>query len=100
MIIEPETILWGFLPMALGVAAMVASISFARRRPSDFQIVAAVVVVAIVGWSELFLYMMVRGALPSYLPHMMIGIALLLVAVQGWLARRGPHASHSVQPRE
>lgn len=100
MIIEPETILWGFLPMALGVAAMVASTLFALRRPSDFQSVAAAIVLTTVPLSELALYLMVRGAWPSYLPHIVIGIALLLVAVQRWLARRGPHAWHSVQPRE
>lgn len=89
MNLEPEVILWGYLPMVLGVAAMVASISSALSHPSDFQSVAAAIVLTTVPLAELGLYMLVRGAWPSFLPHVVIGIALLLAIVQRWLIRRG-----------
>ena len=75
-------VVWVLLPMAVGAAAAFASLYAALRRPCPFQIVAAVVALAGIAWSEWVLLQIVRGAWPTFLPHIVIVLSLPLVLLQ------------------
>lgn len=78
-----EALLWGFLPAVISLCAVAVSwiIAFKARCVSHFA--ASVVVVTIVAWSLMMLYtIFVRGAWPTYLPHLAIGLVLAIVAAQ------------------
>lgn len=81
-----ELVLWGLLPMAVGAGAAFASVYSVMRYPSAFQIVAALVAVLGMAWAEWVLYRIVRGAWPTFLPHVVIALLLPLVFVQVWRA--------------
>lgn len=84
-----EALLWGILPTIVALGAVIVSVFVARRarrfsrarRISHFA--ASAVVIAAVAWSLLILYRtFVLGAWPTFLPHLAIGVVLLVVIVQ------------------
>jgi hypothetical protein len=88
-----EALLWGLLPTAISLGAVGVSwrIVFKARRVLHF--IASGVVVVVVAWSLLMLYaVFVRGAWPSYLPHLAIVAVLAIVAAQMLLFKRQTQA--------
>lgn len=81
-------ILFGVLPTVFAVASVTASVMVSCRARSILHFVISAVVLAGVAWSLLILYrIFVRGAWPTYLPHFVIGILLVVVVVQILLHR-------------
>ncbi len=70
------------LPTMLAVAAMIGSVSMAYRARHILHIAASVIVLAGASWSLWGLYrmFMFRGW-PTYLPHIVIGIVLVIVVM-------------------
>ena len=83
-----EFVVWGVLPMAIGVGAAVASLYCVFRRPSAFQAVATLVALVATAYAELMLYRITTGAWPTFIPHIVLALVLALVIVQLWRARR------------
>jgi hypothetical protein len=81
-----ELVVWGLLPIVIGAGAALASLYSVARRPSAFQVAAALVAVTGLAWSEWVLYRIVRGAWPTFVPHVVITLLLPLVFVQVWRA--------------
>ena len=76
-------IFFGILPTVLAIAAVVSSliVSYKARRVAHFLISALVVAGA--AWSLVILYRIFeRGAWPTYLPYLIIGILLVIAIAQ------------------
>lgn len=87
-----EALLWGFLPTAIAICAVVVSVFVAFRTHRVFHFAASGVVVATVVWSVLILYrIFVLGAWPTYLLHVAIGVVLIIVIAQTVLFRSKIH---------
>jgi hypothetical protein len=82
-------LLFGALPTVVAVAAAVVSWLVSRRARSGIHWCASALVFVAAAWSLLLLYrMFVLGAWPTYLPHVVIGLAAVVVIVQTFLLRR------------
>jgi len=84
-----EEVLFGAIPFVVAVGTVVVSWLVSRRARSLAHWCASLLVFLSVAWSLLILYrIFVRGAWPSYLPHFVIGLAVLIVMIQAFLLRR------------
>ena len=84
-----ETLLWGLLPALVAVASWLGSFLIAVRARSLGQWIATTLVFAGVVWSLLCLHkIFVVGAWPTFLPHIVIAVAVFIVATQALLIRR------------
>ena len=82
-------LLFGALPTVIAVMAVVVSWLVSRRARSAVHWCVSVLVFFAAGWSLLILYrIFVQGAWPTYLPHIVIGIAAVMVITQIFLLRR------------
>ena len=82
-------LLFGALPAVIGIAAVTVSWLISRRAHSAAHWGASVLVFFAAAWSLLILYrIFVLGAWPTYLPHVVIGLAVVVVVLQTLLLRR------------
>ena len=88
-------ILFGVLPTVLAIAAVVSSLMVACRSRRFGHWIISAIVLAGVAWSLLILYrIFVLGAWPTYLPHYVIGILVVVVITQiCWHRNRRHHAA-------
>ena len=78
-----DALLWGLLPTIIAICAGLISLFAAFKSQRISQIVASAVVVPSFAWTLLMLYrMFVLSAWPSYLPHLLIFVALVIVTAQ------------------
>ena len=83
-----EQLLWGIFPALVGLAAVALSLGIAFRRRHALHIFAAATVLIAVLWSFIVLYrIFILGAWPTYLPHIVIGTAFVIAAIQTLLFR-------------
>jgi hypothetical protein len=82
-------LLFTALPIVLAVAAIIASWMISRRARSVAQWCVSAAVFAAIAWSLVILYrIFVLGAWPTYLPHIIIGVTLVIVIAQTFCFRR------------
>ena len=82
-------ILWGVLPAAVGLSALWGSMLAFQRVRTQGNLLATAFVFASVGSSLLILYrIFIRGAYPTYLPHLMIALSAIISIIQFVRARR------------
>lgn len=88
-----EFIYWGVIPAAIAVATIAASLRLAAKHRGAFHGALASLVIALSGFSLAVLKrILVDGAWPTFLPHLAISGACILVGIQLLLARRaGPN---------
>ena len=87
-----EALLWGILPTVVAVATVFGSLfmSWKDRRITHF-VTSTVILIGVV-WSLVNLYrIFVLGAWPTFLPHVIIGVALIVLAAQVILLRSRKH---------
>jgi hypothetical protein len=78
-----ETLVFGLLPTVVAVSCIIGSVFVTIRARGFFHFVASTVVIASAGWSLLILYrIFFGGAWPTYLPHIVIGVALVITLGQ------------------
>lgn len=77
-----EALIWGVLPMVFGALIAVGSVVCAWRARTIVQSLAALIVLAGVTWSELFLLSTLKGAWPSHRPHIVLTVALVIATAQ------------------
>jgi len=76
-------LLFGLLPGVAGVFAMILSYRVASKTRCVSDTIASIVVVVVVVLSLLMLFgIWILGGWPTFLPHILIGFALLLVSAQ------------------
>ena len=75
-------VIWVIFPMLIGAALATASIACAWSVRSISHCVVTSIVVAGIVWSEVNLFAMSRGAWPTFLPHVVLGISFFAVIVQ------------------
>ncbi len=83
-----EALFWGIIPTVVAVATVFGSLfmSWKERRITHF-ITSAIVLIGVV-WSLAVLYrIFLLGAWPTFLPHVIIGVALIAFAAQAILLR-------------
>jgi len=77
------------LPAIVAACAIMLSVRLAVRDFGVAQSVLSLAVVLMSGWSVVVLIRItVGGAWPTYLPHLAIIAACLVVGIQSWLIRR------------
>ena len=82
-------LLFGALPTVVAVIAVIASWLVSRRAHSAAHWGASALVLVAAAWSILILYrIFFLGAWPTYLPHVVIGLVVVVVFVQLFLLRR------------
>lgn len=87
-----EALIWGLLPAIVAMASVIASALMAvkaRRVPHTALSVMVVVLDALALWNLFAIF--VLGGWPTFLPHVFIGLAALVVLVQTilfWRRRR------------
>ena len=79
---EIETIIWGILPLALCFALALWSLQLSRKRIRIWKIILSVLVLLALTFSGLILINMIRGAWPTFIPHMVIGAVFVILSVQ------------------
>lgn len=85
---KTETLLWGLLPAAIAVCAIVLSLYVAAKARRFYQYAASGLVVVAAAWSLLVLYAtFVDKAWPTLLPHIAIAGIVGIVAAQALLLR-------------
>jgi hypothetical protein len=85
-----EVLWWGIVPTAAALGAMGLSASLVIRRFGPVQLALSVPVVLVSGFSLVVLErIFIDGAWPTFLPHLAIFAACLLVGIQLWWAERG-----------
>jgi len=77
-----------YLPALIAVGIAATSILAAVRTGTMLQVIICAVLVVAMAFCLLMLWAMLRGAWPSFLPHIIIGAAVPLVLVQRLLATR------------
>jgi hypothetical protein len=78
-----ETLIWGFLPTAFAISAMLVSGVVAWRSHNIAHWCASVVVLAGVVWSLFVLYrIFILNAWPTYLPHYAIAGVAIVAGIQ------------------
>ena len=78
-----EALLWGILPTIVALCAVIVSLLVAFRARRILQFATSGIVIAAVAWSLLILYrILVLDAWPTYLPHLAIGVVLIIVIAQ------------------
>jgi hypothetical protein len=87
-----EALLWGFFPAIVAVASVIASALItvkARRASHTVFCVSVVVLDALALWILFGIF--VLGGWPTFLPHIFIGITVLVVLAQTILFWRRRH---------
>jgi hypothetical protein len=75
-------VLWVLLPMFVGAVLLAVSAACAWKTFSAVQCIALLIVLVCVGWSEMVLFSIARGAWPTFLPHIVLALALVVASVQ------------------
>jgi hypothetical protein len=88
MIDGQETFLFGILPIIVGLAIAIGSVTIALRTGTRFQVVIATFLVTAMAMSVVVLIRIFLGAWPTYLPHLIIVGAMPILWVQVYVARR------------
>ena len=87
-----EALLWGLLPTVVSLFAVLLSLFVAFKARRVFHYVASGVVLTSVAWSLLILYrIFVQDAWPTYVPHLAIGVTLIIGIAQTYVFRRSTH---------
>ncbi len=89
MRIDLEVFLWGWLPLALAIAELIASLTCVFRRFGLVQVLLALpVVVGAGGAAYILAYMILFPSWPTGVPHIAVVLLLPVVVAQIVLARR------------
>ncbi len=75
-------IAWIILPMTLGIVVVVSTLFFAITSRSLKRGWPAASILPAVLWAELMFYRIGRGAYPTFVPHFVLGIAIVFTIVQ------------------
>ena len=93
-----ELLLWGVVPAVVGVGVAVLSTRSIGRAFGALQLGFGIPVVLVCLWSIWVLArIFVDGAYPTFVPHIFIACAAVLVRVQVLLAGRGGVNSHAAR---
>ena len=78
-----EALVFGLLPTVFAVSCISGSVFITIRARGSLHFIASTVVIVCAGWSLLILYrIFVAGAWPTFLPHVVIGAALIITLGQ------------------
>ena len=87
-----ELLIFGFLPVGIAILTLVWTILLSIKSQSVLQWVVSFIVAGLTGWSLLMLHaIFMRGAWPTYWPHICILAALFVTVGQAmviWFAGR------------
>ena len=85
-----ERVIWGLIPAAIAVSLIALAAWMAATRRTLPQIALSFSIVALSGSALWMLYrILVLNAWPTAIPHLTIGLATALGALQLWTTRRG-----------
>ena len=85
-----ELFVWGLIPATIAVLLIAVATSTVIQRGTLLQMGLSVSIVALSATALWMLYrIFVLRALPSAIPHLAIGLATALGALQLWTAKRG-----------
>jgi hypothetical protein len=87
-----ELVVWGILPLMVGLATLVASGMAVLRNPALGQLLISLGLLVAIGWASLILRRMIAGAWPTFIPHYVIGWCVPIAVGQLLLSRRRPGA--------
>ena len=94
---DSERLFWGYLPMAISLIGIAASLYALVRDFSVAQILFSLPVVVSLSFALILLINMARGAWPTYVPHLLIGFIYPVVVGQGLTARRNRASEREVR---
>ena len=77
-----EEILYGYLPIVIAIMVIILSIKLLFSKPVPVNSLLGFFVLGLNAFAIYLLVLMLAGSWPSYLPHIAIGIGILLFLVQ------------------
>jgi uncharacterized membrane protein YoaK (UPF0700 family) len=87
-----EALLWGLLPTVFALVAVVASAWMAHKVRRVIHSVFSVIVVVLDALALWMLFaIFVLGGWPTFLPHVFIGVTVVVVLIQAFLFMRRRH---------
>jgi hypothetical protein len=89
VLLNTEFYLWFFLPTLIGLFVVIKSTQISLRRKSVTAWVLTIIILLLTALSETILYQIFfQGSWASYVPHVMIGLSLVLFGLQFVFARQ------------
>ena len=83
MNLTPEFIYWFLIPTIISLSTIAKSISILLKRKTKFNWSVSILITVLVIFSEsILLSIFFFNAYPSYIPHIIIGINLVLLIIQ------------------
>lgn len=80
---KPEFYYWFLIPTIIAVFVLIKSILIGKKKPSILNWIFTILIIILLGFSEYILYVIFfTDALPTYLPHFGIGLALIIYGIQ------------------
>jgi len=79
---ELETLLWFYFPILIAFIGTIFSVRITKKRPSFLNLAFSFLSIILNGFSIYILLQILRGAWPSYLPHLGIGTTTFLTLMQ------------------
>ncbi len=83
-----EDVLYGYIPLMIALVIIVFEIRSLLSNPTPINSGIGFFVLGFNAFGIYLLVLMLRGAWPSYLPHIAIGLGLLLFFIQRGLNKR------------
>ena len=83
-----ENILYGYIPLLIALAVIVIAIRMLISKPTPLNIGIGFFVLVLNSFGIYLLILMLRGAWPSYLPHLAIGMGILLFLIQKGIVKK------------
>jgi len=89
VLLNTEFYLWFLLPTLIGLFILIKSAIISFRRKSIGSWVLTIVIFILTCLSEIILYQIFfQGTWPSFIPHFMIGLSVILFGLQVILKRK------------
>ncbi len=77
-----EAIIWIYLPIIISIIEVVWSLRLTFQKSSYFDSITSFLVLVLNGHSAYILIVILRGAWPSYIPYIAIGISTIILVIQ------------------
>ena len=77
-----ELLVWGYIPIMIGLLLIGGSLYLTAKRRKLFGFVTSFLILALNGFAFYILAQMITGAYPTFIPHIFILIAAVLLLLQ------------------
>jgi len=85
---ELELLLWGYLPILIGLVVIGGSFNLTLKRRNLLGLVATFLISVLNGLAIYILVQIISGSYPTYIPHLFILVSLILLGVQYWFKKK------------